>query len=532
MKNTYIIILFILVASACSKDFLKETARTQITVDQIYKTPEGLASAVIGLYFLDRGFLRIDGESDSWLQLNRGCDLTASVAGSGNAAYANYDPAGRQGNEQWTRNIWNFHYNMTGKATEIIFYGADLDQNNANVKRAIAEASFFRAQSYFWLYRLYERIYISETPTTPQNVNDPVEFKPASKEAIFALLNKDLDNAIANLPATAGTEPGRLTQAAARHVKALVLMWEGKYQDAVNQCEAIFADPNRRLVTVEQVFGTQSAPLAELNHAEALYVWQYANRAGGANGTTPQGHRLNAHFLTNYQSSTGIRSYPNGGGGWGRVLPNSYLRSLYDRSTDKRIALWFKETFIYDDPTQQSKWPAGTKVGDTVKFAVNSSLWVARTHPSSMKYYDPLTSGTAASLVSFKDVMVYRLAETHLMAAEAYMRLGNQAKALEHYNKTFVRAGNPPATGTVTLEMIMDEHARELCLESHRWSFLKRIGRLIDQVQKYAGDAGIPGLSAVARQNIKEYQLVWPIPQTALDAMGRASFPQNPGYLP
>ena len=531
MKHTFLTIVLLAFMAGCSKDYLTERAMTQITVDQIYKTPQGLSSAAIGLYFLDRGFLRIDGESDSWLQLNRGCDLTASVAGSGNAAYGNYDPAARQGNDQWTRNIWNFHYNIAGKATEIIFYGAALDQSNVNVKRAIAEASFFRAQSYFWLYRLYERIYISEKATTPENVNDPVVFKPATKEEIFALLNKDLDSAINNLPETFGSEPGRLTKAAARHLKALVHMWEDRYQDAISQCEAIFADPNRRLVPLEQVFGTQNAPLADLNNAEALYVWQYANRAGGASGTTPQGHRLNAHFLTNYHSSTGIRSYVNGGGGWGRVYPNSYLRSLYNRSTDRRISLWFKEHFIFDDPTRQSTWPAGTKVGDTVKITPNTSLWVTRTHPSSMKYFDPLTSGTAQSLVSFKDVIVYRLAETHLIAAEAYMRTGNQPKALEHFNRTFTRAGNPAFNGTITLEMIMDEHARELCLESHRWSFLKRIGRLVNQVQRFGGD-NIPGLSAVSRQNIRDYMLLWPIPQTALDAMGRANFPQNPGYNP
>lgn len=527
MKNK--IILSVVLAAmlmGCSKEFLREQAVTDLTVDKLWNTPEGLATAVVALYAEDRRLLRVDGESDMWLQMERGTDITVSRTGSGNAAMAQYNNTDRQANLSWSNTIWRFHYNIIGKANEVVFYGERLGVSNPAVARSVAEARFFRAQSYFWLYRLFERIFVNTIPTTPDNVNDERVFRPSTKDEVFRLLKEDLDFAIANLPPSAGSQPGRLTTWAARHVRADVALWDEDWNTAITHCEAIVTQSPHRLIALADVFAPNGA---DLNHAEAIYTWQWANRPGGAPGAVSlQGHRLMAHYIPSYHNATGTRTFLNGGYGWGRVFPNTYMFSLYNTPTDQRRSLWYKEHFIYDDPAFQNRWPAGTRVGDTVKLARGPGAFFERAHPGCLKFFDRVSVGDPFSAVSFKDVMIYRLAETHLFAAEAYMRAGNQPKALEHYNKTWTRAGNPPFTGTVTLELIMDEQAREMAFELKRWNFLKRIGKLAEQVRAYTGDTDLN--AALGRTQFRDFHVRWPIHQTVLDQLGRDNFPQNPGY--
>ena len=52
-----IFILISLIISSCSKDFLDETAYTDVTLDFIYTTPEGLDAAMVSLYNIHRSFI-------------------------------------------------------------------------------------------------------------------------------------------------------------------------------------------------------------------------------------------------------------------------------------------------------------------------------------------------------------------------------------------------------------------------------------------------------------------------------------------
>ncbi|MFZ4582700.1 MAG: RagB/SusD family nutrient uptake outer membrane protein, partial [Paludibacter sp.] len=133
-------------------------------------------------------------------------------------------------------------------------------------------------------------------------------------------------------------------------------------------------------------------------------------------------------------------------------------------------------------------------------------------------------------------IIIYRLPETYLMGAEAYLKLGKADSTAYYFNKTWVRAGNTaiPA-GSVTLDMIIDEHARELAFEGDRWFLLKRNGLLVDRVKKYGGEFVKKGtvvmmLDTVIRTNIQPFHVRLPIPQSQIDIMGKTNFPQNEGY--
>ena len=83
-------------------------------------------------------------------------------------------------------------------------------------------------------------------------------------------------------------------------------------------------------------------------------------------------------------------------------------------------------------------------------------------------------------------------------------------------------------------DVYLEEFAREMAFEGQRWFLLKRFGKLVERVRLHGGVSEFRGVKSPnplyfsARENIQDYHVRWPIPQSARDAMG--GFPQNPGY--
>lgn len=122
------------------------------------------------------------------------------------------------------------------------------------------------------------------------------------------------------------------------------------------------------------------------------------------------------------------------------------------------------------------------------------------------------------------DVYVYRLAETYLLRAEAYMNNNQLGKAAADINTVRERSNASPITASeVSIDFILDERARELFLEEPRRRTLIRLDKLVERVQKY-------GLMENWRTTIKDYHRLWPIPQEVIDANYGAKIEQNLGY--
>ena len=168
-------------------------------------------------------------------------------------------------------------------------------------------------------------------------------------------------------------------------------------------------------------------------------------------------------------------------------------------------------------------------------------------YPLMWKFWQPgIPNGDAQG--TFNEA-VFRSAEAYLIAAEAIVKGAKGGKlgtADVYYNKVLDRAlgakkgidpkcaANPgdvtslaavsyrATPSNITIDLILDERARELMGEYSRWFDLKRTGKLIERVKKYNpwANKGI---------QIAEKHYLRPIPQSEIDL----SFPpmkQNEGY--
>ena len=530
-------------ASSCTTDDLMVESQTSITSQFLYNTPEGLSRAVVGLYKKDRSCVINQDEGGDYehLMMDFQTDLMAYRAGN---AAAMFRLNSAKSSTDKFKTVWERWYQIIGKANEVIYYAKQLDPDleNETVKRAYGEALLFRARCYFGLYKHFEKVYLNLIPTTVDNMEGRT-YRPSSKNEVFKQIKLDLEEAIECLDwIVPNGDYGRMTKAVAHHVRAQVAMWEGNWQDAIDHCEAIFTNGSYSMMpTMADVFNG-----ANLNNSEVLYAYQFSKNPGGAasiDDGVAKGHRLSLITTPGYSKIDGLEDCTEYGGyGWGRTYPNARLFSLYgateeERTKDNRYTTMFRHQFYYNN---EKTLPEGKTLGEAVNPTENKSLYTTSLHPCSLKFFDGWTIEDFSNRTSFKDVIVYRLAETYLMAAEAYfLKYGSCEQALKYYNMTYSRAMSTKDTvvkwtKALTLDDILDEYARELHLEGVRWQLLKRHGLLAEYVKKYAGEsvAENPYLTADLidpRVNWDDKWYCWPIPQSFLDVVGE-SYGQNRGW--
>ena len=538
MKRTiYALLTLALVASAATscKKYLELESKTNITNKWLYETPEGLSRAVVALYDLDRKIAKPSNDNNDCYvvqMLDYSTDLMVYRGGTA-AALARLDNL--MPNNAVIEAFWNHHYNIIGKANEIIFAAEGMDLEDPVVKRAWAEAKFFRGRAYFELYKRFERLYLNTVPTGVDNLQR--EFKPASREDIFERIRIDLDAAAENLAwetpqGASAAQHGRVTKATAKHVRAQFAMWENDWNTAIDACEEIFAHPE--LFDFERHPENVFLSGIELRSKEVLWAYQFStNMGGGATGsTTLTGHRLGLTTLPSYHAMGKYFTIASdmGGYGWGRVYPNTYLLSLFDQEKDSRYTELICTELICNNRADASYG----KPYD-LELSKGKADYITNLHFFTKKYFDCWSNADQPDLrSSFKDLPVYRLGETALMCCEAYFHRdgGASTDALKYYNKTWQRAGNNEEHGPLTLDMILDEYARECNFEGVRWPLLKRLGILAERVQAHAGDSKTedPYLHqnyTDARRNfVAGKHEVWPIPQSQIDMMAK-SFPQH-----
>jgi hypothetical protein len=192
-------------------------------------------------------------------------------------------------------------------------------------------------------------------------------------------------------------------------------------------------------------------------------------------------------------------------------------------------------------------WPVWVYLPDSMKAVVGNNIQSLlkpnATWPSNVKFFNHLmfpyinkyldpTRPDINYEAGSKDVFVYRLAETYLLAAEAAFLLGKTENAANYLNMVRKRAENDNpdmydkmliTKEDVTADFILDERGREMIGELSRWYDLKRFGKLEERLKW-------PNLYY---DNPITWYNYWlrPIPrEQLLRITNPQDFPQNPGY--
>jgi hypothetical protein len=149
-----------------------------------------------------------------------------------------------------------------------------------------------------------------------------------------------------------------------------------------------------------------------------------------------------------------------------------------------------------------------------------------RLFPTINKFFDPKRP-TIQYEQGSRDWFVMRLADAHLLRAEARFKSNNLSGAAEDINVVRTRAAKPGkiaemqvTAAEITLDRILEERALEMDAEQARWFDLARTGKLVEYVKAYNpfGAAGI-----------KDFHIHRPIPQAQIDRT-QGGYTQNTGY--
>ena len=160
-----------------------------------------------------------------------------------------------------------------------------------------------------------------------------------------------------------------------------------------------------------------------------------------------------------------------------------------------------------------------------------------------VKKFDDANADFTNQANDYRDIVVMHVSDQYLIAAEAYLMAGQSAQALEKINAVRGRAGLAPLTSFSAyqpeysttgnfaikdIDLILDERARELYAEGHRWMDLRRTKQLVRynvQFSEYVSDA------AAMANNKGEIKWYRPIPANEISAnTGISLEDQNPGY--
>ena len=537
----------LLLAGQSCKDLLTEQVVSQVGSDYI-TTPVGLESAVRATYSSLRDFY---GRESAMTMTVFGTD-TYTMGSDGSFKYVNQYTPQFDSRTPFIADIWNSLYVGINTANAVIAQApnvAGLDE--AVKKRRVAEVKFLRAHHYFVLVQLFGAVpLVLEQSTVANKVATR-----APEGQVYAAIVADLLAALPDLAAPT-SDYGRATKGAAEHLLARVYLTKATsaaaapddYTKAAAAAQNVIKNYTYRLLPDFASVFAQGA--GEVND-EVIFATQYTSDPT----TNGVGNETHLYFGMEYDVQAGMKRDIFYGRPFKRFRPTNYtLNTVFaDRANDSRYQKSFRSVYLSNNPGtftnlfDNSKTSLTFKAGDTAIVLPGVELTMAQRarkpyqvlvpslyrpnlYPTLVKFLDPLRPDLTYTNGS-RDFLMFRLAETQLIAAEALLKMGKPAEALPFVNAVRRRAAFPGreaamqiTAAQLTMEFIMEERERELLGEMFRWFDLKRWGVLIERVKLYNPDAAA---------NIKagKHELR-PIPQDQIDrtAGGAAAFPQNPGY--
>lgn len=569
--------MFLLVlasVSSCKKNFLDEKPIDFLSTSNAFVTEADFNASVNDLYGLVRQhFYTINDFSPFYYQYRTDGWFDITVTTPNMAA------------DMSTRGLTNFawapNYKFISEANTIISRLSGSSLTAAQKTAFEARARFFRAFGYRDLAYLYGGVpLVLEEVTTPKT-----DFTRATRKQVYAQVIEDLKFAAVNLPSLSdgAIKDGEVSKQAANHLLSEVYLADGQYQNAVDAASLVINDPAMALMTSR--FGRRSAVTPgdvywdlfqrgnqnrkSSSNKESIWVIQIETDVIGGGGSTSVGSQNGVYALERVHAPlvrdvriNGVAPFMwpianyTGGRGVGFLAPDTfYISNIWrsDFNNDMRNANhnlvrdfygnnpaspFFGQVISTRNPPAGASGINGALVANkpdraiypyqskaTQVYEPPSTLVSAEASvPASIRNIDSLKRNylTAGAGGTFIDQYMFRLAETYLLRAEAYLGLNNLTSAAADINKVRARSNATPVQpAQVNIDYILDERMREFGVEEKRMLTLMRLGKWVDRVRRF---------NAFYGTQMQDYYNLWPIPANEIEQNRTAKLEQNPGY--
>lgn len=550
MKKTLSIFICMLICISCKKDFLTEKALSFYTSSNAFVTYSDFNTAVNDMYRLVRSeFYTSDqfGPFDYLYSTDLVFDGQPSSQRHTNLSNTFY-PSGTIPSSHWLS-----LYQLIADANAIIDLSGQSQLTAAQKTLVIAKAKFFRAFGYRTLAYLFGGVPLSLNQVTAPKTN----YTRATRAQVYDQCIADLKDAIAGLPAINAVVDGEVNVQAATHLLAEVYLAAGQYQNSVDAASTVINSNLVGLMTsrfgskAKDTTGNVYWDLFQVNNqnrksgnTEGLWVVQMETDVpgGGSLSTAMTGYLLERHHApyvgslisTNGNNDPFLWPADNNSGGRGigwAISTRHFSDEIWqsDFNNDIRNAnVNFVRIFTSNNPLSPyfgqkinvNNPPPGITVPSRGFYAYQAKCSPPGSHPANL--IDPTTGLLKSTAgVTYTDQYMFRLAETYLIRAEAYLGLGDKTNAAADINVVRARSkASPVLAANVNIDYILDERMRELGVEEKRMLTLTRLGLVYDRVKRF---------NTYYNDIASKYNL-WPIPAGDIEANKDASLSQNPGY--
>lgn len=566
-------ILYSVVLAACCmgtmtscSDFLDASNKSNETAKQSFATKEGLNNLVNDAY---QHLQNVYAAPLFTSCFSAGTDMYADARNKMNEALNTYETLTPENTD--IKNLYTYLYSGIRAANSVSYYAQTAQVDDKTKSQLIGEARVLAAYEYYLLVNNFGGVPIMKDFLTTADTGYP----KSSPEDVYAYIISELEEVISKnvLQASTATKGGgRISQETAKAILAktyLSAAWDLNKQDYFSKA-AVLADEviaGRKLTT----------PFAKLWKADGSgddneeFLWDVEYDLATANNTTSGGTEWSGYYC----------NYLGGNEDNIKATTSSYVPTLYALHCFKKGDQRYDATFMKELPDINKGNAAGTgywtwyKNGEslvgkpvtryysawyetdadfeawkaidpanranTYRIPMDSQTKEAQNMDGKdMDYYDnqQLVYGSSPCKkfddsktakteknTCYRDIHIITLPEMYLVAAEAYLKAGDNPKALARLNEVHQRAGLPALTGTVTIDDILDENACENFGNEARWMDLRRTQTLVTRCTKYNHEMGDKAAQYIGKK------LLRPIPQAAIDANDQLTLAdQNPGY--
>lgn len=551
--------------TSCS-DFLDASNKSNETAKQSFATKEGLNNLVNDAY---QHLQNVYAAPLFTSCFSAGTDMYADARNKMNEALNTYETLTPENTD--IKNLYTYLYSGIRAANSVSYYAQTAQVDDKTKSQLIGEARVLAAYEYYLLVNNFGGVPIMKDFLTTADTGYP----KSSPEDVYAYIISELEEVISKnvLQASTATKGGgRISQETAKAILAktyLSAAWDLNKQDYFSKAAALADEviAGRKLTTL----------FAKLWKADGSgddneeFLWDVEYDLATANNTTSGGTEWSGYYC----------NYLGGNEDNIKATTSSYVPTLYALHCFKKGDQRYDATFMKELPDINKGNAAGTgywtwyKNGEslvgkpvtryysawyetdadfeawkaidpanranTYRIPMDSQTKEAQNMDGKdMDYYDnqQLVYGSSPCKkfddsktakteknTCYRDIHIITLPEMYLVAAEAYLKAGDNPKALARLNEVHQRAGLPALTGTVTIDDILDENACENFGNEARWMDLRRTQTLVTRCTKYNHEMGDKAAQYIGKK------LLRPIPQAAIDANDQLTLAdQNPGY--